>query len=110
MKGFNLHEKDVLVAIVSDHVVVQLYECALFVFLVEISNVASVDFVLGLDRANQPGNGRRNLPKKKKFENLLHLETMDTRINYFCLTFSVKIKVCFCAVWLFFRLRSERLV
>jgi hypothetical protein len=68
VKGFNLHEKDVLVAIVSDHVVVQLYEGALFVFLVEISNVAGVDFVLGLDRANQPGNGRRNLPKKKNLK------------------------------------------
>ena len=52
----HLHEEDVFVAIVLDHVVVQLDEGALLVLLVEIADVARVDFVLGLDGTDQAGN------------------------------------------------------
>jgi hypothetical protein len=63
-----LHEEDVFVAVVLDHVVVQLDEGALLVLLVEIADVARVDFVLGLDGTDQAGNWRRNLENIERME------------------------------------------
>ena len=60
----NLHEERVFVAVVLDHVVVELDQGPLLVLLVEVPDVPGVDFVLGLDRSDQAWDGRRNLEKE----------------------------------------------
>ena len=56
-----LHEKDVLVAVEPEHVVVYLRQRPVPGLAVEEADVAGVDFVLVLDGADQAGNGGGDL-------------------------------------------------
>jgi hypothetical protein len=65
-----LHQEDVLVAVVLEHIVVQLDEGPLLILSVEVANVSCCDLVLRLYGPNQSGNGWRYLTNKKPFSRL----------------------------------------
>ena len=55
-----LHQEHVLVAVVHQHVVVDLGDDAVLVLPVEIPDVAGVDFVLVFDCCDEPRDGGRD--------------------------------------------------